>query len=320
MFCGTEKNLTDEHVFPAFMGGQLIVPNGSCVRCNGDFGAAEAAIKEETRPLLNLLKIKNRYGLVPNARLKANIVGLDLKNLPAFMDGDGEINLQSVVRESITEEGRRLRQGFFMTPEEGETFKARGHAKGQQVIERGVPKQIVIEASYTQQTVFTVSIQARRVAAKVALAALAYQYGVPFVLSEQFGVLRSARTANKPQDMRVWIFASEGLMSVCLRTAHQHSVMCYLSAGMNKGWVLVTLFGGLTYIVEVTTNYLEKTSKQFSIFYDAVTRKPFTPIVLCDEMTIIGHVLSPASKFEDRVAIDAQWFPIISAFCTKRGW
>jgi hypothetical protein len=152
MFCGTEKNLTDEHVFPAFMGGELIVPNGSCVRCNGDFGTAEATIKEETTLLLNLLKIKNRYGLVPNARLKANIVGLDLKNLPAFMDGDGEINLQSVVRESITEEGRRLREGFFMTPEEGETFKARGHAKGQQVIERGVPKQIVIEASYTQQT------------------------------------------------------------------------------------------------------------------------------------------------------------------------
>jgi hypothetical protein len=119
--------------------------------------------------------------------------------------------------------------------------------------------------------------------------------------------------------MRVWIFVSEGLMSVCLRTAHQHSVMCYLSAGMNKGWVLVTLFGGLTYIVEVTTNYREKTSKQFSIFYDAVTRKRFSPIVLCDEMTIIGHVLSPASKFEDRVAIDAQWFPIISAFCAEKG-
>jgi hypothetical protein len=45
---------------------------------------------------------------------RAEIRGLDLKNMPAFMDGDGKINPQSVVRESITEEGRRLRQGSFV--------------------------------------------------------------------------------------------------------------------------------------------------------------------------------------------------------------
>jgi hypothetical protein len=52
IFCSGQENLTDEHVFPAFMGGELEVRNGSCTRCNGDFGVAEAALKEATTPLL----------------------------------------------------------------------------------------------------------------------------------------------------------------------------------------------------------------------------------------------------------------------------
>ncbi len=76
IFCASQENLTDEHVFPAFMGGELEVKSGSCNRCNGDFSDAEAALKEATRPLLNLLKIKNRYGIVPNARVNAEVRGL----------------------------------------------------------------------------------------------------------------------------------------------------------------------------------------------------------------------------------------------------
>lgn len=42
IFCRSNANLTDEHVFPAFMGGELIVKDGSCETCNRDFGVAEA--------------------------------------------------------------------------------------------------------------------------------------------------------------------------------------------------------------------------------------------------------------------------------------
>ena len=50
LFCRSEEKLTDEHVFPAFMGGELEVRNGSCERCNCDFGVAEAAMKGATTP------------------------------------------------------------------------------------------------------------------------------------------------------------------------------------------------------------------------------------------------------------------------------
>jgi hypothetical protein len=319
MFCRSTKNLTSEHVFPAFMGGELEVRNGSCTRCNGRFGKAEARLKIATTPLLNLLRIKNRYGVVPNAPLKVEIQGIDLKSLPAFMDGRGEINLCDMVKESITDEGRQLRQGFFMTKEAGDRFAQRGRAKGHQIIQREVPSKIVIEATYTQSTSFANSLEARKVAAKVALAAIAYEYGMSFALSNQFDALRQARLATVAKDLPLRIFTNELFMSAQIRTAHQHSVLCYLSAGMRKGWAVVTLFGGLSYVVEVTANYTELQSRQFSIFYDAESKKRTNPIVLADEMTVIGHVLSPASTFENRKAVDAQWYPVITAFCAQKG-
>jgi hypothetical protein len=319
MFCRSEENLTDEHVFPAFMGGELEVRNGSCKRCNGDFGVAEAALKKATIPLLNLLQIENRYGVVPNAPLNVEIRGLDLKKLPAFMDGKGEINLSNVVRESVSEDGRKLRQGFFITKEDGDRFVERALAQGREVKDRGVPHEIVIEADYTVPLPFIESFEARKVAAKIAMTALAFEYGVPFALSPQFDAFRKVCVAKAAQDLRVWFFANEGFMSAHIRTAHQHSVMCYLSAGRRKGWALVTLFGGLSYLMEVAAEYTERESKQFSIFYDAASKKRVNPIVLADEMTLIGHVLSPATKFENRNAVDEQWFPIISAFCSQKG-
>jgi hypothetical protein len=295
-----------------------VVLNGSCDRCNGDFGRAEATIKEATAPLLNLLQIKNRKGVVPSVPLKANIRELDMKDLPAFMDGAGEIQLQDTVKESVTSDGKILRQGFFLTTKGGNKFVERALAKGGQVRDGKVPNQIVIEASYTQTTRFAFSLEARKVAAKVALAAIALEYGTPFALSPQFDVVRGARTAMGDRDLRVWIFTKEGLMGAHSRAAHLHSVMCYLSAYWRKGWAIVTLFGGLSYRVDVATEYNGK-DNQFGIFYDAASRERINPVILADEKTLIGHVLSPATTFENRNSVDAQWYPIISAFCAAKG-
>jgi hypothetical protein len=319
LFCGSEEKLTDEHIFPAFMGGQIELRNGSCQACNGDFAIAEGVLKNETVPILNLLKIENRYGVVPNAPLIAEIRGMDMKNLPAFMDGEGEINLSSVVRTSITPEGKKLREGFFLTKQEGDKFTKRGRAQGAIVTERDVPREIVIEAMYTQPLYFAFSLETRRVVAKIALTALVFEYGMAFARDPQFDGPRLARAAVTAENLGVLSFANEGIISASLRNPHQHSVIVYLSAGMHKGWALVTLFGGLTYIVELTSSYNEPASRQFSIYYDAKTKTRVHPIVLADEMTLIGHVLSPATQFEARHALDAQWFPIVSGFCSGNG-
>jgi hypothetical protein len=315
IFCGSTKNLTDEHVFPAFMGGKLEVIDGSCNGCNGSYSSAEAALKDATIPLLNLLQVKNRDGVVPQAPLKAGIIGLDMKNVNAFMDGQGEIRLLDTV-ERLVVDGRNVRRGFFITKEGGDTFSERGLKRGEQLIPKEVPGKIVIDAKYTVDTSFAKTFDARRIAAKIALTAIAYQYDTSFALSEQFDELRETRTAKS---VRVWIFANEGFISDHPRTAHEHNVICYLSAGMRKGWAIVTLFGGLTYRVDLTADYRERQSRQFSIFYDANLKKRVNPIVLYDEIALMGHVLSSASKFEDGGAVDAQWYPIVSAFAAQKG-
>jgi hypothetical protein len=319
IFCRSEDDLTDEHVFPAFLGGDLKVINGSCRRCNGEFAVLEGRLKDATAPLLHLLRIENRYGVVPNVSVNAEVRGLDMRDLQGFINVDGDVTLFDRVDDVEGGDGRKIRRGFFTTPEAGDRFASRARTKGREVIEREVPEKIIIDANYTLTMPFAFSVEARKIAAKIALTALAFEYGIPFALSPQFDVLRDSRLATGNRDQRVWIFANEGLMASYLRSAHSHSVMCYLSAGWRKGWAVVTLFGGLTYRIDVATEYLEPASKQFSVFYDAVTRKRVRPVVLADEMTLIGHVLSPASKFEDREAVDEQWYPLIASFCAEKG-
>src|SRR5579862_2023724 len=180
IFCRSKKNLTDEHVFPAFMGGKLVIRDGSCETCNRIFGVPEAAIKGATIPLLNLLKIGNRRGKVPNAPLKIEIRGMDMKNLPGFMDGAGNIQLCDYVKDVVDDDGRKRKQGFFVTQKGGDRFAERGAARGAELIKRDVPKEIIIEAEYTQGIMFSFTLDARKVAAKVALAAIAFEYGAPF--------------------------------------------------------------------------------------------------------------------------------------------
>lgn len=108
-------------------------------------------------------------------------------------------------------------------------------------------------------------------------------------------------------------------MGTYARTVQQHSVMCYLSAGRKRGWALVTLFGALTYLVVVTENYTGRESKSFSIFYDAGQQKRFYPVVLANEQSLVDKVLSKATKFENRQAIDDQWYPVMAAYCEQAG-
>ena len=318
MFCKSELNLTDEHVFPAFMGGELEVRDGSCKTCNGKMGTFEATIKNNTKLLLNLLQIENRYGVVPQGKVDVEIRGMDKRGLLGFVDGKGVFSLRDVVTKTRMTDGRRREEGFFVSKDSADKFVERARKRGQHVEEIHFPQQIVVEGTYSVMLEFAFSLEARKVAAKIALTAIAHECGLPFALSDQFDPLRRSKNAATAEHLTLRIFSNELFVTVHRRTAHQHSVMCYLSAGMKKGWALVTLFGGLSYIVEVTSAYQERNSRQFSIFYDAATKKRINPVVLADEMTVIGHVLSPASKFEDELAVDAQWFPIIAQYCAER--
>jgi len=319
MFCWSKEKLTREHVFPAFMGGELTVPDGSCERCNGEFGKLESKLRDNTKFLLHLLQIENRDGEVPTARVDVEIRGMNVEGLFGFREAGGMVNLSDVVLEGIKEDGKKHRQGFFVSKESAERFIERSRARGEKTTELPVPEEIVLDASFTQTLQFAFTLEARKVIGKIALASIAHEYDLPYALSPQFDTLRQVRTATTEKELPLRVFCNKKFMAAHARNAHQHSVMCYLSAGMRKGWALVTLFGGLSYIIEVTGKYDERSSRHFSIFYDAAVKKPQNPVVLADEMSLIGEALSRATVFEDRDALDEQWFPILAAYCADAG-
>jgi len=319
MFCGSKDNLTSEHVFPAFMGGELEVPDGSCSRCNGEFAKWEGQIKKETALLLHILQVENRYGVVPNAIVDVKVRDMDVEGLTGLREPDGTINLREKVKETIKSDGKKHREGIFVTQESAEKFIARAQSRGEKTTELAIPEEVVYDASFTLTLQFSASLETRKVVAKIALASLAYKYDVDFALSPQFERLRQVRTETSPYALPVRIFCNKSFMAAQTRAAHQHGVICYLSAGLKKGWIVVTLFGGLTYVVEVTDNYGEASSRQFSIFYDAATKKEFNPVVLANDMSFVRMALSKETVFESREAIDAQWSPIIDAYCADAG-
>ena len=324
IFCPTykrhlAKKLTAEHVFPAFIGGKLKLASGSCDRCNREFGKAESAVKNATRELLNLLKIRNRDGVVPSVPVKALIKGVDMTDLPAFVDGTHDIRIESTVRDSATAQGRKMRSGLFKNARDAEVFISRETAKGGELIERPMPDQIVVQSNYVLRTRFAFTVPMRKMVAKIAFAAVAYRYGTEYACERAFDQIRRAATATGDRDLAVWIFANNGFMSAYTKHASQHSVMCFFSAEWKRAWAVVTLFGGLTYRVNLTDRY-DGRDQQFSIFYDAISRKKMERVVvLADEKTIIGHVISSATTFENRDAVEAQWFPLVHSFCAEKG-
>src|SRR5260370_17145868 len=68
LFClqgeGEAVLFTDEHVFPAALGGNVIVKDGSCDGCNHGNSEFEPALHVGLSPLRLLLQIPLRYGKV----------------------------------------------------------------------------------------------------------------------------------------------------------------------------------------------------------------------------------------------------------------
>lgn len=213
MFCKSEEHLTREHIFPAFMGGKLTVPDGSCNSCNGEFGRWEATISNSTKFLLNLLQIENRDGEVPAIKGEIAIRGMDAKGLFGTREGDGTISLSNVVVSSVRPDGKKHRQGFFISEDSAERFIERAQSRGEKTTELPVPKEIVYDFSYMQSLPFAFTLAARKVAGKIALASIAHEYGVAYALSPQFDRLRRVRTATTENEMPVRVFCNSTFMN-----------------------------------------------------------------------------------------------------------
>lgn len=323
IFCRAPENLTEEHVFPAFTGANLVVPNGSCKTCNNTCSKFEQKIAGDLETTTHIFEIQDRYGDIPKLPVAVEVRGEGTQ--PVEVRGrrtaEGDIELYDFVSEAKVEDGKKVRHGFFVSGEAAEKFIERSRKRGETTTELGVPKELTLQLSAEQTITFAFSYEARRLAAKIALVSLAFQYGTDYACFPQFDALRNIVVGQpqNPAGLGLRIFANKDFASDHKRTPRQHTVRAYLSAGMHKGWASVTLLGGLSYIVELTRTSDERDSRHFSLFYDLESRAQFNPVVIFSEQELLGRVLSPATNFEEPEAVDAQWWPVVAEYCKAKG-
>jgi hypothetical protein len=316
IFCRSHDPLTREHVFPASLGCNLALPNAACAKCNNTFGHTfEAGFLRDTEVLRNVLSIPNRDGQVPTARVKAEVEGI---NLPVLRRADGEVELRNYVQEIRLEGGGLERRGFFVRPVDAENFERNAIARGNRAVAVNHPTDVVIAPVSDVPLQFVLSANARRLAAKIALVAVASEFGAEFVSSVVFDALRGY-ISNENGPCPVRLFFNEQFAASQLRSAHQLGVVAHLSAGMGRGWAAIVLFGGLFYIVQLTEAFGERESRSFSIHYDVQAGREYCPVVLHSEMDLLGTVLSHQTRFENLAATAEYWRTLIEPICVARG-
>lgn len=318
IFCWKSEDLTDEHVFPAVLGGSLVVKEGSCKAHNEQCGKYEQWFAAETKVLRNILEISDRYGEIPDAPAKVSVVGARVGPIPGRIKAGGVLALHDYVTQSQSADGKTVREGFFVSEEAADRFIHRAQARGQSTTEVEPPADYALLPTTTQGVGFAFFVEARRMVAKIALAAIAYRFGPEYACRPPFDTLRKS-VLGPAEGILVRVFANNDFETSQVRTPQQHSVVGYLSAEMNKGWALVTLFGGLSYVIQVAEGFAEPGSRHFSIYYDAASKTEVQPVIIYLEHELIGRVLSPKSKFESPSATDKQWFRIMGRYCEARG-
>jgi hypothetical protein len=71
-FCEREfDQLSEEHIFPAALGGKLILTDVSCTACNNSFSKFEGLLAKELAPIRLLLRIPDRRGRPPQVEATA---------------------------------------------------------------------------------------------------------------------------------------------------------------------------------------------------------------------------------------------------------
>jgi len=137
LFCLREKEgLTDEHIFPAALGGVLALEGSTCTECNHGFSKFEQPLVAELASIRLLLQIPDRYGEVPQV---AATVRVQDKEYAAKVK-DGKVQLKRTVTEVVKGDGTREFVHRFLTERQREKLAREAKEKGIQLIEEGPGK------------------------------------------------------------------------------------------------------------------------------------------------------------------------------------
>jgi hypothetical protein len=256
LFCLREDEasavrFTDELVFPAALGGNLIVKDASCEVCNHGNSKFEQVLAGELTPIRMLLQIPDRYGKVPQTT--ATIVTPE-KTYDGRVKGDGSVVVKTVVTEERNENGEREFVHRFLTDAQKEMLREQAKRKGKRLTEMGPGDPVTAEVHIGGDLMFIGSQAGLRTVAKIAYVGLARVVGVRVAAGNAFNEVRQFILGGKPEGI-ARLFTNKRYLEACQQGPHQHSIAIAGRRDKHRVDAIVRLFGELTYFVMLSDHY-----------------------------------------------------------------
>lgn len=242
---------TDEHVFPAALGGNLIVKNGSCDLCNYGNSKFEQALAGELTPIRMLLQIPDRYGNVPQTA--ATIITPE-KAYEGRVKGDGGVVVKPLVTEEMNEKAEREFVHRFLTDAQKKKLREQAKKKGKQLIETGPGDPVTAEVHVGGDLRGIGSQEGLRTVAKIAYVGLARLVGVRIAAGDAFREVRQFILEGMPEGVSR-LFTNMRYLEACQQGPHQHSIAIAARRDKHRVDAIVRLFGELTYFVVLSDHY-----------------------------------------------------------------
>lgn len=252
LFCLKEcHNASDEHVFPAALGGVLTVKSGSCTECNNGFSKFEQALARELAPVRLLFQIRDRYDQVPKVDAIARTERLDYA---ARVVGDGTVRIKPVVEEVKREDGKREFIYRFMTHGQREALRAEARVKGLELVETASGDPVQAEIHIGGELEVIGSEEGLRAVAKMAYVGLAYRMGEKTAVNRAFDGIRTYIRTGADR-APVSLFVHERFATACQLGPHHHSLIIAGRHDRKRVDAIVRLFGNLCYFVTLSEEY-----------------------------------------------------------------
>lgn len=251
LFCRCEREeLTDEHVFPAAIGGNLVVRKATCAQCNNGISKKfEQQIAGRLLHFRRLLSLRDRRGEIPAVEIAVNLKDQERR---ASLLPDG----RTVLRPRVTEV---IHNGVVETTYENlpeadkENLRKKAKEKGWELIEEPTPGGEV-EASMSGQLDFLTSEEMLRFVTKIAYTALALRMGIAITQLDSFDEIREYIDKGGGSSP-VRLFLNEAFLTGSAQGLHQHSVVLAGRNDRRRVDAIVRIFGGLCYMISLSDLY-----------------------------------------------------------------
>lgn len=317
--CGTSNapnDFTDEHVFPASIGGELIALNATCSPCNGNCSVDfEAKFLNSVKILTNLLGIANRRGDIPSIDVTVRIDGRQFKGL---LNCDGEVVLRNHAEQQSAIGGKVVKRYWLFDDESFERLQKAAAKRGERLVCEEPPAH---EIEFTPESFmpldFINSLEAKRTAAKVALTCLAAKLGQTFACSPAFDGVRKYIREGEGNSAR--LFFNQNFAVHTQAGPFQHLVLLSCDGQKHSVYAIVMFFGAMTYLVELSSMY--QGADFFAQYaFDGRKRKEVPVFVghLENERLAVEDVLGGTTLFDDVVAVAEYGAKVIQRAASPR--